>query len=306
MLFAFLLQLAQTAPNGLAGHALVYSARDRAVLLVGGDAAGERPLYRLSGAAWVPVPGSELAARTLPAVAADDQGNLLMHGGAVLERRPDGSTSYQVTGDTWGWDGKAWTRRATSGPAPRDHHGMVFDSARRVFVLFGGSDAHPDGRTVLYGDTWEWTKAGWELVHEQGPKPGAHLAMAFDPVRARTILVGGRGDDRTWAWDGRTWEAVASGPPAERWSPRLTWDSVGARVLLFGGESGGASPADTWAFDGKTWSLLAPNGPPGRSVHALAFDAERGRAVLFGGAGPTGVLGDLWELSKDGWVPLGR
>jgi hypothetical protein len=194
-----LLLLAQisTAPGPLAGHVLVYSARERSVLVVGGDAAGPRPLYQLAGTEWVPLPGSELPARSLPAVAADAHGNLLMHGGAVAEDRPDGSRDFRVTGETWRWDGASWTRVAETGPAPRDHHAMVFDTDRKTFVLFGGSDADPSGRSTLHGDTWEWRGEAWELVAESGPSPRAHHAMAFDPVRKRTVLVGGARDERT-------------------------------------------------------------------------------------------------------------
>ncbi|HEX6882979.1 MAG TPA: WD40 repeat domain-containing protein [Planctomycetota bacterium] len=303
-----LLLLAQVATPGepLAGAALVYGPRERCVLLVGGDADGARPLLRLDQGAWKPIPGSELPSRSLAAVAADAEGNLLLHGGSVRERQADGTTDYRVRGDTWRWDGKAWSCVATDGPAPRDHHGMVFDARHRTFLLFGGSDADPDGRSVLYGDTWEWRDGRWELVAEEGPRPGAHLALAHDTVRGRTVLVGGRGDDRTWEWDGTSWQALTRGPPASRVSPRLAWDPKAQRVLLFGGSAGASHPADTWAWDGERWSVVATSGPPGRTVHALAFDEARGVAVLFGGADGASVLGDLWELDGARWTRLGR
>ena len=300
-----LLALLQTdASEALAGHALVYSARERAVLRIGGDALGARPILRLSGSAWVPLPGSEMPARSLPAVAADAEGNLLLHGGAVAREAADGSTEFVVQGDTWRWDGKAWTQVATDGPAPRDHHAMVFDAKAKTFVLFGGSDADPSGRTTLYGDTWAWRGSRWELVAETGPSPRAHHAMVHDPARGRTLLVGG-GDDRTWSWDGKRWESVAAGAPAGRTLPRLVWDPRSARVLLFGGDEGERSPSDTWAWDGTSWSVATTSGPPGRSVHGLAFDDARGVTVLFGGATRMEVLGDLWERSSEGWKRLG-
>lgn len=315
LLLALLLQSAQLAARDnpsspLAGHTLVYSARERCVLRIGGDAAGPQAIQRLVGAGWIPIPGSELPARSLPAVAVDEQGDVLMHGGAVGHARADGSIDFEVTADTWRWDGKTWTRVATSGPAARDHHAMVFDSHRKTFVLFGGSDADPSGRSVLYGDTWEWGGERWELVCESGPSARAHHAMVFDPARERTILLGGndeRGSDpRTWAWDGTSWKAVAEGPPAGRSAPRLAWDFRRARAILFGGESGRRRERDTWAWDGTRWSVVASDGPPGRTVHALAFDEARGVAVLFGGADRNTVLGDLWELSDEGWIQRGR
>jgi hypothetical protein len=306
MSLVLLLGLVQAplAPGELAGHALVYSAREKCVLRIGGDAAGALPIYRLEEDKWTPVPGSELPSRTLPAVAADERGNVLLHGGSVRVDLPDGSSDFRVMGDTWLWDGSSWKQVATSGPAPRDHHAMVFDSKRRVFVLFGGSDADPSGRTTLYGDTWEWRSERWELVAEHGPAPRAHHAMIFDAVRARTILLGGADDARTWAWDGTRWSVAARGAPANRSSPRLAWDPKSARVLLFGGDSADAYPADTWAWNGTTWSVIATSGPPGRSVHGLAYDETQGALILFGGADRTHTFGDLWRFASDAWTPL--
>lgn len=308
LLFLLGLVQAPSPPGELAGHALVYSAREKRVLLIGGDAAGAKPIYRLDEGAWTPIPGSGLPARSLPAVAAGEGGIVLLHGGAVRDDLPDGSSEFSsefhVTGDTWLWEGKSWKQVATTGPAPRDHHALVFDSRRKVFLLFGGSDADPSGRTKLFGDTWEWREDRWELVAESGPAPRAHHAMVYDPVRERTILLGGASDERTWEWDGTSWKAVSRGPPAERTSPRMAWDPSSARVLLFGGDSRDAYPTDTWAWDGKTWSVIATSGPPGRSVHALAYDETLGALILFGGADRMHMLGDLWQFSSDRWTRL--
>src|SRR5262245_39453562 len=40
--------------------------------------------------------------------------------------------------DLWSWNGRAWTRLANSGPAPRDDALLAHDSARGRTVLFGG------------------------------------------------------------------------------------------------------------------------------------------------------------------------
>src|SRR5262245_25170662 len=104
LLSNLLLAQAATALDPLAGHALVYSPRDKNVLLIGGDADGSGRLYRLSEGAWLAIPGSEMPCRSLAAVAADDQGNLLLHGGSVRVAQPEGLTDFQVRGDTWRWD----------------------------------------------------------------------------------------------------------------------------------------------------------------------------------------------------------
>jgi len=54
-------------------------------------------------------------------------------------------------GDTWQWDGTAWTLRTNIGPSPREDTAMAFDTARGVTVLFGGLDLNG-----VNGETWEF------------------------------------------------------------------------------------------------------------------------------------------------------
>lgn len=296
----------QLSPRPMAGHSLVYSARDRSVLLIDGDAAGPRPMYSWTKKGWSAIPGSELPARSLAGVAADDQGNILVHGGAIGTEKADGSMEFKVAADTWRWDGKTWKLVAKTGPAARDHHAMVYDSARERFVLFGGSDADPSGRSKFFGDTWEWEGSSWKLVSESGPGERCHFAMVYDPQRRQTLLAGGFGpggnDSKTWAWDGSRWKVVATGAPAQRTSPRMAWDSKAQRVLLFGGETGGASPSDTWSWDGRSWKKISEDGPAGRTVHGMAFDVSRGLAIVYGGSAGNDVVGDVWEFDGGKWI----
>ena len=46
-------------------------------------------------------------------------------------------------GDTWEWDGGAWIQVGTGTPPARWAHGMTYDSARGVVVMFGGFDGTP-------------------------------------------------------------------------------------------------------------------------------------------------------------------
>jgi hypothetical protein len=59
-----------------------------------------------------------------------------------------------------------WTRLDVGGASPRRGHGMAYDSARGVTVLFGGYHNNPGG---YYGDTWEWDGARWSLRATTGP-----------------------------------------------------------------------------------------------------------------------------------------
>ena len=292
----------------LAGHSIVYSARDKTVLLIGGDTVGGLPIYRLKGGAWKAVPNSDFPARSLAAVAADEAGNVLVNGGAIGRQRPDGGIDFKVTSETWLWNGQKWSLVATTGPTPRDHHAMAYDRGRHRFVMFGGSDADPSRRSEFFGDTWEWDGHAWLQVATTGPGSRCHFSMSYDPVNKCTVLVGGYGprggDGKTWTWDGKAWRAVAQGVPADRISPRLAWDDVNKRILLFGGESGGARPSDTWAWTGTAWKRVAQTGPPGRTVHGLAWDRERKAMIAYGGSNGNDVLGDLWSFNAGKWQEL--
>jgi len=56
------------------------------------------------------------------------------------------------SGETWEWNGSAWTLRSASGLSPRVWHAMAYDSARGMTVLFGGYTAGG----LLNGETWEF------------------------------------------------------------------------------------------------------------------------------------------------------
>ena len=60
-------------------------------------------------------------------------------------------------GETWEWNGTAWTQRMVSGPSPRYLHAMVYDAARGVTVLFGGNNSV----SGYNGETWEWNGTAW-------------------------------------------------------------------------------------------------------------------------------------------------
>lgn len=61
---------------------------------------------------------------------------------------------------TWEYDGGSWRHaNPLDAPSARYGHRMVYDEARELIVLFGGSIPGPDG--VPLGDTWEYDGATW-------------------------------------------------------------------------------------------------------------------------------------------------
>lgn len=158
----------------------------------------------------------------------------------------------------------------------------------------------------------------WTQRQDIGPAGRAGCAMAFDPVRGKTVLFGGSSPDRgTWEWDGHYWTQVSDMGPALRREFGMAWDNALQRVMLFGGAEVVADPGvnespnpvplgDTWEWDGESWTQMDDTGPSARFAFAVASDTTRNRVVLFGGAnfvlGGPQALGDTWEWDGTAWT----
>ncbi len=224
-----------------------------------------------------------------------------------------------VYGDTWEWDGSGWTRRSTTGPAPRHFATVAFDSARGRTVLFGGSDALGG----FLGDTWEWSGSAWTRVATTGPSSRNAAATAYDGARGRVVLFGGFGCvdppacstndflSDTWEWNGTVWsQAAASGPP-RRNAAGFAHDRLRSRTVLFGGYGCTNPPActassflgDTWTWNGSSWTQASTTGPAPRNLLGVGYDPARGRTIVFGGAGNAGGgnFNDTWEWDGSSW-----
>src|SRR6185436_14544713 len=93
----------------------------------------------------------------------------------------------------------------------------------------------------------------WTQKQDIGPSARSQFALAYDPVRELTYLIGGNGSatSDTWAWDGRYWTQVSRLGPQKRAGHAMAFDAARRNIVLFGGEtSPGQAARDTWAFDG--------------------------------------------------------
>jgi len=173
------------------GHVMAYDSSRREMLLFGGltpaDGTGIEPLWiHKAGTGLRQAPGSTSPrTRSLPAGAFDSKrGRFLIYGGL------DGAGGTRH-GDVWEWNGSSWRElRGMQGrlPGPRDHHAMVYDSARDRIVLHGGSvviskytaesgSNQVNGSTVWYEDTWEFDGVSWKVLPGKGPGTRAHHCM---------------------------------------------------------------------------------------------------------------------------------
>ena len=178
-----------------------------------------------------------------------------------------------------------WTESAALGT--RNNPSMAFDSDRGRVVLFGGQNQRGDA-----GDTWEWNGAQWtrrSAPPAPAPSPREGAAMAYDPIRHRTVLFGGTQNDfqavlnDTWEWDGTSWTMMSSGGPAPRGFAAAAFDAARGRVVMYGGFNGTIGFSDTWEWTGLNWTLVSAVGPPARGGHTMAYDSARSRTVVFGG-----------------------
>ncbi|MBW8768817.1 MAG: MBL fold metallo-hydrolase, partial [Gemmatimonadetes bacterium] len=189
---------------------------------------------------------------------------------------------------------------AAPAPWPLDRPGLVFDSRRRVTVLFGGRDAsHANG-------TWEWDGSAWHERAIAGPSARHSHGMVYDSRRGRVVLFGGfdstgfRGD--SWEYDGASWQKMSDSGPAPRAAFGMAYDSARGVTVLYGGGRDFADPVftDTWEWDGHRWTQRAPGGgPSGRVFLKMSYDAHRQRVVAFGGRGGGG---ETWEWDGRAWA----
>jgi galactose oxidase-like protein len=230
-----------------------------------------------------------------------------------------GAGSDGVLSDTWersefdssGWHAKSPVHR----PPARRGHAMVYDTARKRIVLFGGAGDD------LLGDTWEWDGTDWtQRTPATAPSPRTGAAMAYDAGRGRLVLFGGTDGswilDETWEWDGAIWQQRTPAhevPPARR-AHAMVFDALRGHVVMFGGvHDDTAVPVglldDVWEWDGVDWQSKssAKKLPPPRSGHVMSYDLINDITVMFGGVdGDAGrLLDDSWEWDGAQWFRSG-
>jgi PKD repeat protein len=207
--------------------------------------------------------------------------------------------------ETWAFDGTSWTQfNPAARPGERSDAAMVFDSARGVLLLFGGTDTGGE----VQGDTWAWTAETWTLLSPSNSPPARYGAgMAFDAARGVAVLFGGTRDgttglNDTWTWDGTAWtEQRPPSSPTARSLLSLAYDAARGVVVLFGGVfSGNQGLGDTWTWNGSTWTQQNPSSAPSqRYGSAAAYDPTLNAVVLFSG---TNGASDTWLWSGAGWT----
>ena len=92
-----------------------------------------------------------------------------------------GLDGNQIFGDTWVWDGTAWTDVTTAtSPIPRYSPTLAYDEVRQTTLLYGGCSG--EYATAAYAETWGWDGTTWTLRANAGasPPPRERHALVFD------------------------------------------------------------------------------------------------------------------------------
>ena len=182
---------------------------------------------------------------------------------------------------------------------------MVYDSARRRTVLFGGQ-TYVGSWWVWLNQTWEYDGSTW-IQRSPAVSPPARVnhRMAYDSARRRVVLFGGVGlageVNDTWEWDGNNWmqRNPARSPPS-RSRHAMAYDPVRQRTVLFGGLNSYAPLPQfpfggTWEWDGSDWMEFTGGAAPiPRVGHAMAFDSRNRGVFLVSGGAPGTTLTDTW------------
>ena len=192
-----------------------------------------------------------------------------------------GADRTVVFGDTWTFDGAAWTQRGVTGPAPRVGHTMVYDAQRQVVVLFGG---YVVGSPSPSNETWEWNGSRWTLRTSPTSPPGrSRAASAPWPALGGVLIHGGYPIDGTphfWLWNGIDWRDLTRVDTPRDASHAMAYHPGLHRLLVQG-----PSVVATW--DGNSWS--ATDDSAGRRTQGrLVYDPVHERIVSFGGYPGTG------------------
>jgi hypothetical protein len=254
-------QVARFGPANRAGHSMTFDAARGHTVLFGGESApdhGFQDTWSFDGVDWIQLEDIGPPPRSQHAAAYDlVRQRLVLFGG--LLRFPNGGGPV---GDTWEWNGTAWTQVEVTGPRPRLGHMMAYDTVKKRTVLFGGLAVIEGGGLEPTKDTWEWDGDSWRQVANSGPNgrfDGAMVSVGGVLIQHGGTLPEGVGE--TWQWETDRWSRVQVIGPRRR-GHALAYDSDRNRVVLFGGNKDSDDPSEPDYF-GDTWEAPGPTGGSG-------------------------------------------
>jgi hypothetical protein len=193
-------QVQDVGPSARRAHAMAtaFDGTVSRVVLFGGagaNGAGLNDTWLWNGTAWTQAADTGPDPRAACAMVAAT--TIVLFGG-VNSIDPGFPVANRIIyGDSWRWDGSAWTEVQDIGPAPRWGHSMAFrkiGAAVGRVVLVGGSSVFGSAQDAslqagVMHDTWEAPDESVAQAPSQGPITIQSLAIT--PVDVATTAGGG-------------------------------------------------------------------------------------------------------------------
>lgn len=253
---------------------------------------------------------------------------IILFGGRELDfwipRRPSAASSRHVS-ETWEYDQCGWKQIDTLHRPPNlDDFDIVYDSVRKVTILFGQYTPLDNPEKGSISMMWEYDGQDWRQMAEikDLPYPRIFSEMVFNPASNQIVLFGGFslfGPEwidwhwETWVLENEKWYDITneityeSIPPRE--FPIMAFDEHrNVTVLLISTVNN-----FTIEFDGTAWDNMqdlpnSGNRPAlefNRDMNMfggdMVFDTNRGVVVAHGLSGTWEYDGTTWqEIEKAG------
>ena len=261
-------------------------------------------LWKWDGSNWSPTPqaGSWPTNRSGHGLAYNPVRRVtVLHGG---------SGGQGGLGDTWTYDGTAWSQVSSSYISYQSP--MVYDPTRgRMLMHIGYSPSQGCiNATVELSASGSNPSVGYTQLSTSGTPRYPYLHATAPLPQGGLVMFGGQSYSAplpvlTYEWQQGSWSKVYSLlNPATRSEHALILDPVRSNNLMFGGLNPNGVPLnDTWTYANGQWqNIPQPQGPSARHGHRMCFDSVRNEALLFGGLSATGTyLDDFWSWNGTAW-----
>jgi hypothetical protein len=314
------------SPPATTLHCLAYSDTTHEVLMIGRslDDDTPEPSWIWNGTDWRQGSDSIPSNRFGQTMAYDNERQeFIVLGGQTHDQTIVGDSLRIGRIDDTIDDAYAVRQIAAAIPDPLSDHSLTYSSSTGETLLFGGQSTDLGFGQRTNNDIWSLQGGAWTKLQPETSSPERRRkhASAFDPLRGKLILFGGKLKDLgttegvgkdLWEFDpvAITWKEIPI-PVGALWPPEisgasLVFDTSQNRMMLSGGSLlDGAAINDVWQWDStsSTWSKATPQINPMRNQgDTVAYDQRRGRAVLYGNAGTW-----LWNGVDQTWtkMPLG-
>lgn len=220
----------------------------------------------------------------------------MVHDSTAARVRVFGGAQANTTfGETWSFDGNAWTNATQAPPGiPGD---VVHDPVRDRFV------AVINGNLIA-----EWDRTNWTLVAQPNTFSNGRWMLAYDQGRqVTTLVISDVTSTEVHDYNGAQWTQrnITGAAPAWNVNGRIAYDlATNSLLSLTSFPIGGA--LNVWRCAGTTWQqVVTPTAPPPLEWFSTARDPITSELLVFGGyesiQGFAVTRNALWAFNGATW-----